>query len=262
MGPFNLSGHDPGRITWTNLWLHRMLQVAYDIPADRISGPDWLDTERYNIVATIPMGTSVSDFRLMVQNLLAERFKLTTHRGTREVSGYVLEIAKSGLKIEESGKAFKDDAKPDSKRDETVKLSSALNSIAIVDQSGFPAPRPGNPYFPPGAGFEMTIAVNGRYRATVLNHPMAAIAAYLGNVIGSPVADQTGLAGIYDFHLEYSPGPPAATGNGDAPAAAASDPAPGIFDAIQAQLGLKLTPKKVPVETLVIDHAEKTPTEN
>jgi len=97
-GPFNLSGKDPGRITWTNMLLTRMLQVAYDIPADRISRPEWLDSEHYNIVATVPTGTSVGDFRLMVQNLLAERFKLVAHRETKEVSGYALEIGKIGAK--------------------------------------------------------------------------------------------------------------------------------------------------------------------
>jgi uncharacterized protein (TIGR03435 family) len=98
-GPFNLSGHDPGRITWTNVRLMRMMQVAYDLPSDQISGPAWLDSEGYNIVAAFPATTSVSDFRVMVQNLLAERFRLTIHRETKQVSGYALEVAKNGLKI-------------------------------------------------------------------------------------------------------------------------------------------------------------------
>jgi uncharacterized protein (TIGR03435 family) len=46
-GAFNLSANDPGRITWTNVWLLRMIQIAYDFPPDRISAPDWLKTERF-----------------------------------------------------------------------------------------------------------------------------------------------------------------------------------------------------------------------
>jgi uncharacterized protein (TIGR03435 family) len=101
-GPFNVGNHDPERITWTNIRLTRVLMMAYDLPADRICGPGWLDTEMYDIVAPIPKGTSVMDFKLMVRNLLAERFKLTLHRETKEVSGYALEIARNGLKIKES----------------------------------------------------------------------------------------------------------------------------------------------------------------
>ena len=127
----------------------------------------------------------------------------------------------------------------------------------MVDQNGFPAPRPGNPYYGRGDGFQMTIAINDRNRATLLNSPASALAAYLGNALGSPVEDRTGLTGVYDIHLEFSPRP----APGTAPAVA-SDPGPDILDAIQSQLGLKLTSAKVPVESLVIDHADKTPTEN
>ena len=149
-------------------------------------------------------------------------------------------------------KESKGEAKPESKRDEACR---GCNALVVQDQNGFPAPRPGNPVFLPGAGFSATIAVNGRNRATVLNEPMPKIAEFLGNTIGSPVEDRTGLTGTYDIHLEYVPNSPHATD-------AAADPGTGIFDAIPSQLGLKLTPTKVPVETLVIDHAEKVPTEN
>jgi len=255
VGPFNQTNHDPGRITWTNVRLGRVMQVAYDLPADRISGPDWLFHDVVTIVATVPAGTSVGDFRLMVQNLLAERFKLAVHRETKQVSGYALEIAKNGPKLEESGKnsvQANRGAKPESKRDEACR---GCNAIVIQDESGFPAPRPGNPIFLPGTGFSATIAVNGKNRASVLNGGAQAIADYLGNAVGSPVEDRTELTGIYDVHLEFVPDSPSAT-------AAAAEPGTGIFDAVQWELGLKLTPKKVPVETLIIDHLEKIPTEN
>ncbi len=103
-GPFNQeflakAAHNPSRITWTNVRLKRMIQVAYDYPADRISGPDWLDTVGFTTVATIPGGASVEDFRLMLRNLLADRFKLVVHRGTKDISGLILELAKNGPKL-------------------------------------------------------------------------------------------------------------------------------------------------------------------
>ena len=256
VGPFNQTNHDPGRITWTNVRLGRVIQVAFDFPIDRISGPDWLFDDVVTIVATVPAGTSVGDFRLMVQNLLAERFKLTVHRQTKQVSGYALEVAKNGPKLKESRKdpikESKGDAKSEGRRDEVCR---GCNNIVIQDESGFPAPRPGNPMFLPGAGFSATIAVNGKNRASVLNGGAKAIADYLGNAIGSPVEDRTGLTGIYDVHLEFVPDAPNATG-------AATEPGTDIFDAVQSQLELKLVATKVPVETLVIDHVEKVPTEN
>jgi uncharacterized protein (TIGR03435 family) len=257
IGPFNQTNHDPGRITWTNVRLGRVMQVAYDLPADRISGPDWLVDDVVSMVATIPAGTSVGDFRLMVQNLLADRFKLTVHRETKQVSGYALEVGKNGPKLNESGKNSKGEAQAEDKRDQACR---GCNAIVIQDESGFPAPRPGTPIFLPGAAFSATIAVNGKNRASVLNGGAKAIADYLGNALGSPVEDRTGLTGIYDVRLEFVPDPSGTEPN--ATGAAASDPGTGIFDAVQSQLGLKLTPKKVPVETLVIDHLEKVPTEN
>jgi uncharacterized protein (TIGR03435 family) len=248
-GPFNLSGHDPGRITWTNVHLKRMMQVAYDFPSDQISGPAGLDSEGYNIVAAFPAATSASDFRVMVQNLLAERFKLTIHRETKQVSGYALEVGKNGLKIKPSTGAETMPSKEPCK---------VCNALMVVDQNGFPAPRPGTPYFLPGAGFEAAIAVDGKYRVSVLNAPMSQIAAYLGRFAGAPAEDQTGLAGKYDVHVEFVPAPfGAAVGDNTA-----AEPGADLFGAVQSQLGLKLVSKKVPVEMLVVDHAEKMPTEN
>jgi uncharacterized protein (TIGR03435 family) len=252
VGPFNQTNHDPGRITWTNVRLGRVIQVAYDSPIDRISGPDWLFDDVVSIAATVPTGTSVGDFKLMVQSLLAERFKLTVHRETKQVSGYALEVAKNGPKLKESAKGLVKESKGDVKRDEACR---GCNAIVIQDESGFPAPRPGNPMFLPGSGFSATIAVNGKNRASVLYGGAKAIADYLGNAIGSPVVDRTGLTGIYDIHLEFVPDAPNAT-------TAAAEPGTGIFDAVQSQLGLKLAAAKVPVETLVVDHVERVPTEN
>jgi uncharacterized protein (TIGR03435 family) len=253
-GPFNMANHDPERITWTNVRLIRVLMMAYDLPADRISGPGWLDTEMYDIVATVPKGATVPDFKRMVQNLLAERFKLTLHRDTKEVSGYALEVAKNGLKIKES----KNPPEPSAAKSD----GKVAGSPIIVDESGFPAPRPGNPIFSPGSGFSATIKVNGMYRATVLNQSMPEIAKFLGTAAGMPVEDHTGMTGVYDFHLEYKPTLPAATASPADTAADIDAPRPDLLDAVQAQLGLRLVRKRVPRETLVIDYAERVPTEN
>ena len=237
-----------------------MIQVAYDFPADRISGPDWFDSNCYDIVATVPLGASVADFRLMLQNLLAERFKLSVHRGVKQVSGYALEVAKGGPKLPKSKDAAatasavldQDTGKANPKRDEALQYMAtrtpAFRAMVAIDKDGFPVPQPGNPIYPPGAAFGVTIAVNGSYRSTALNQDMPALATFLGNLAGARAEDRTGLTGKYDARLEY--------------VVKTDEPGPGIFDAIEQQLGLKLAPAKVPVEILVVDHAEKIPAEN
>lgn len=257
IGPFNRGNHEPGRLTWSNIWFKRMIQIAYDVQPDRIAGPDWLESEKYDIAATLPPDTTLNDFRTMVRNMLAERFHLALHRETKQVSGYALTIAKIGLRIRES----KDSPAPSfskapDKRDDTAQ---AGNALMLIDDSGFPAPRPGNPIYPPGALFEAAIRVNGMLRITGLNEPMGKIAEMLGRFSGTPVQDQTGLNGFYNLHLEFTPTTPNA---GAANAADIAAPAPDLADAVQTQLGLKLTPGKVPVETLVVDRAVKIPSDN
>jgi uncharacterized protein (TIGR03435 family) len=78
---------------------------------------------------------------------------------------------------------------------------------------------------------------------------MQALAGVLGRPAGRPVVDQTGIAGTFDFSLTYTTDDPADTG-------------PSIFTALQEQLGLKLEPQKSQIEFLVVDHAERVPTEN
>lgn len=249
-GPFNMANHDPNRITWTRIRLIRVLMMAYDLPADRISGPNWLETQTYDIVATLPMSTTVSDFKLMVQNLLKERFRLALHLETREVSGYALEIARSGPRL-------KSLPTPQPANPKTNDPAVRTPPGTFVDQSGFPAPLPDNPMFPPGTAFDATIRVNGMHRATVLNQPMSSIARFLGTAVGMPVENRTGLTGTYSFHLEYKPNVSVAPANVEI-----DTPGPDILDAVQSQLGLKLVRSKVQQAMLVIDHAEKTPVEN
>jgi uncharacterized protein (TIGR03435 family) len=79
---------------------------------------------------------------------------------------------------------------------------------------------------------------------------MGGLASLFSSPAGEPVVDKTGISGTYNVDLKY------------APESATDSPFPSFFTAVQEQLGLKLEPQKVPVEILVIDHADKVPTEN
>jgi uncharacterized protein (TIGR03435 family) len=86
---------------------------------------------------------------------------------------------------------------------------------------------------------------------------IGSLLSFLQYQIGRPVVDKTGLTGVYDFNLRYEGGS-AALPSADA----ASDPEPTLFEAFEKQLGLKLEAKKGPVEVLVVDRVNRTPTEN
>ena len=88
----------------------------------------------------------------------------------------------------------------------------------------------------------------------IQNAPVNTLASTLAGPMRRPVVDKTGIEGMYDFDLKYAPE--------NAPSNSADSNLPDIFTAVQEQLGLKLEPQKVPVEILVIDHVERTPTEN
>lgn len=237
---------DPSQVTYTSLRLKDLLLTAYGVNDYQISGPDWLDTERYDIAAKIPLGTSKEQFAVMLQALLTERFQLNTHHETREQTVYALVVAKGGPKL-----------KP------------------WVSLPGAPAPPASNPGAPPAAGkdgfpvvqpghFAMT-ARNGHLYIAARKLPLARLANSLARQLGRPVLDRTGLTGEYDYRLEFSTdgltaGIPA--GPPQVPDPTIEHDAASLFTALEEQLGLKLERKKSPVDMLIVDHAERDPIQN
>jgi uncharacterized protein (TIGR03435 family) len=92
---------NPGRLTWSNVNLRKLIVQAYGAKDFQLSGPEWLNSEIYDIAATMPPATSTDQVLLMLQSLLAERFQLKLHRETKEVPMYALVVGKTGLKIKE-----------------------------------------------------------------------------------------------------------------------------------------------------------------
>ena len=90
---------DPGRLTCTNVTLKRYLIAAWGLKDYRVSAPDWMNDERYDLTATMPAGTPPHEVLLMLQALLVDRFKLATHRETKELAVYALVVDRNGLKL-------------------------------------------------------------------------------------------------------------------------------------------------------------------
>jgi len=251
---------DPSRVTYINLGLKGLLTTAYAVQPYQVIGPDWLDIERFDIAATIPEGATKDDVKLMLQNLLAERFHLTLHHESRELPLYELTVAKNGPKMKPSVED------PNPAPEQRVPLPTG--------KDGLPQLQPGR------RGMMMMSRPGGAHMAANLQ-TLAMFAQILSSQLRSPVVDKTGLTGTYDFVLDFTldrfqgfdglggpppPPPPPAAGASAAPgaplAAPPQDEAPSIFVALQEQLGLRLEKKKGPVDVLVIDHADKVPTEN
>jgi uncharacterized protein (TIGR03435 family) len=228
-----------GRFTATNVPLRMLIRQAYDLQEFQIvGGPDWLGSDRFDIVAKAPDGGFTADLmRPMLQALLAERFGLTSHNETREMPIYALVKART-----------------DGKLGPNLAPAAIDCTAARGRRGGGPPPAPPQPGQKLDCGFMI-----GFGRMNVGGMPIAQLARALSPMVGRVVLDKTELTGAYDFEMTYTPeglggGPPPLL-NGAPPT---FDPnAPTVFTALQEQLGLKLDSQRGPVEVLVIDRVEQ-----
>jgi uncharacterized protein (TIGR03435 family) len=89
----------PGSISMVNVTLRTAVQWAYDVKSYQVSAPGWMEDERYDIAAKSEGRVPTAQLRLMMQSLLAQRFKLAVHRETRELAVFALSIGKGGHKL-------------------------------------------------------------------------------------------------------------------------------------------------------------------
>ena len=232
---------DPGTYTCQNCPIAWVLDEAYDLQPYQYSGPDWVHSQRFDFAARVPAGAAKEDFRAMLQNLLAERFKLSAHWDKKDMLVYELTVAKNGPKFQEA-------APPQAGKDDDAPSGNIKR-----DKDGFPVV----------AGTGMA-TIPGHARIRSVGEPIAWLVTMLSGQLSSPVLDATGLKGKYDFTVSWAfEENNAAASAAGAPAAASTDLYhPALITAVQSQLGLKLEHKKGQAGVLVIDHLEKTPTEN
>jgi len=267
-------GGDPGRLDWTNVSIKDIMRQAYEVKDYQISGPDWLGSTRFDLVAKLPADTPRSKVPEMLRSLLAERFKLTVHRETKELPMYALVVGKNGPKMKESEV---DPKLPPPGAGPGPGGPSAGGPLPPpgAPGSGIRMSKDGVPQFAPGAARGPMMMMNGRGHLSAKMMGMGGFVDTLARQLDRPVVDQTGLKGNYDFDLDWTPDegqhmgfggmPPPPPGGGEGHVPAASNPEANgvsIFAAVQSQLGLKLDAKKGPVELIVVDSIEKAPTEN
>ena len=258
---------DPERLIYEHVLFRRLLMDAYGVQFDQIKGPDWATAQAdgggalFDISAKIPAGATTEQVATMLQNLLEERFQLAVHHETTQSSGYQLVVAKGGPKLRES-------AGPLSESERGKPVTGRVNLETETD--GFPQLFPGRNM---GGTFK-----DGTVRMRIRDYALSDLVEQFSFALASHIVDRTGLSGKYDFTLEFTPPEngflvgilatlPLATGqtaslNRNGPDPGQLDSVSVVSSAMEKQLGLKLEATKIAVDMLVIDHAEKTPTEN
>jgi uncharacterized protein (TIGR03435 family) len=214
-----------------------LIHTAYGVDPERVyGGPNWLEIERLDVIAKTPSGSTAESRKLMLQALLADRFKLVFHNDSKPMPAYGLTVEKNAKLQEASGTGepgcnFKMESGP---------------------QQPQQAPTPGGP--PPS--FTMPVL-----SYTCHNTTMAAFAANIPSIPAGPrldnkpVVDQTGLKGVYDFSFRYTPTiPPGAN-------ITVTGQQQPFADVMEKELGLKLQLTTAPLPVITVDSAQM-PTPN
>lgn len=201
---------EPGAVTMRGVSFRTCVRWAYNVTDFQVNGPDWIDGQRYEIAAKAGGPATEDQLRLMLQSLLAERFKLELHRQTKEAQAWVLTVARNGPKFKESAEAGEMQLQADQKR----------------------------------------------FEISATRMPISDFIDFLSPILRAPIIDQTGLKGRYDAKIDVmkyiDPTKPMGI----------NEVITTLTSAIPQALGLDLKERKMPIEFVVIDRAEKTPVEN
>jgi uncharacterized protein (TIGR03435 family) len=228
---------DDALVEISNISLMNLITMAYKVDQDYVSGPGWLADQNFAVAAKLPSGSSKSQVPAMLQRMLAERFKLAIHHTEKVQQVYLLTVGPQGIKLKESSD------------DGGTKVCQGR----------------------PGTYVCQSQTMAALARTLTMRAKMSSMMAQAGGPaqddsqrrIDLPVIDQTGLTGLYDIDLEWIEALPGdGRGRGGAfPTQTSAPTAPDIFKALE-QVGLKLEPSKHAFDAIVVDHIEKTPTEN
>jgi bla regulator protein blaR1 len=227
--------YGPDGFVANNVTLRSLIQEAYGIQANQISGPsDLLDSATYDVTAKADPASGIkfgpgadgSRGQLALQAALAEHAGLVVSHETKVLPVDALVVAEGGPKLQ-----------PSQSPDEGDRVKTGMRMLLK------------------GGGQDSVVEAQGITTAD--------LARQLSLQLSLPVLDKTGLSGHYNFNLHWSqnPNPPSDATETDAANASSASPEPALLTALQQQLGLKLEPQKQPMDVLVIEHLNK-PNEN
>jgi uncharacterized protein (TIGR03435 family) len=217
---------DPARWSCEYYSLRDLLAKAFALYDFQISGPAWMDAQRFHIEAKLPLDSTREQFREMLRNLLIARFALSAHLESRTMTRYELAVAKTGPKLRNAV-------------DRPAAAAGTRTSGVELDADGFPK-------IGAATNEPEILTVHRRTRMFFPRMTIADLAQELTSRLECPVIDVTALRGKYDIELYWSD----------------TDGGPALTQALHDQLGLQLEQKKGPVDILVIQHVEKLPAAN
>jgi uncharacterized protein (TIGR03435 family) len=227
---------DPGRIRALEVSLRDLIVRAWSVNAYQVIGPDWIslppragEAGRYDVIANVPAGATREQATMMWRNLLTDRFAVVLHHASKEFAAKDLVVVKSGAKLTRS---TIEPAAPALETSDLTKDQVTLDKAGCIE------------LIAPAIVAYATNGPNGMSECmSARGQSISQLAIRLSERYGRPVVDKTGLTGTYDFTIR-------------------SGREMDFADDMQRQLGLKLVDSKATVEVIVIDKANKMPSEN
>ena len=217
-----------GRFVATNTTTTNLILNGFPFERFRVIGaPEWADADRYDVTTSAAREMSRAEFQAAVRALLADRFRLVAHTERRSLQTYALVMARPDGRLGPNLRPWTIDCEALRKSGELTAppLPKTIEDFAI----------------PPKCGLRGGIGVYAGGGVSLDNFVRS-----LASDMGAPIVDHTGLSGLFEIALRWNPEP----GSGD-------PSLPSLFTAIQEQLGLKLEPRREPVEVLVVDRLER-----
>jgi uncharacterized protein (TIGR03435 family) len=245
---------DGAQVRFNFLSVRDCIRIAFDVKVHQIEGPEWIGSEHFNIAAKVPSGIAQSQVREMLRNLLIDRFGLVFHREKRDTPVYSLVIGRSGLKLK--------DSPADDEADGSGTARPALDVKATAGAGGLFADLGDGAYF-----------AFADDKLTGHRLPMWRIADVLSNFTDKPVVDGTGVDPVRKFDVSFEVTPEdyrilqiraARRSSFTLPpdiARLADQPAESLAASVETA-GLKLESRRAPVDVIVVERANRTPSEN
>jgi uncharacterized protein (TIGR03435 family) len=242
---------DGSRADYGFMSLADLIPYAYRVKRFQLAGPSWISETRWDILARIPDGQPAVRAPEMMQNLLGERFKLSIHRENREQSVYALVVGRGGSKLKQASAA-----------EEAPGADGGLN-MRINNDGTISTDATGT--------IRMTPSPDGVLQLQMAKMTMGALADRLTQFMDRPVVDATGLKGNYQVTLDLPVEALRGLAFAQKLATVAGLTSFGFPDVDTSRtpiiksmkdLGLDLESRKAPIETIIVDRLEKTPTAN
>src|SRR5215510_10611652 len=212
-----------GRYELQNATMVDLVRTAYGIDAENVfGGPNWVEFDRFDIIAKAANDTPQESLKSMLQAVLADRFKLVVHNDTKLMPSFVLTQGKAKHKLKEADPSGK------------IGCQTQPLTVRTVDNRSIP----------------QTISTCRNVTMEAFTKELRTIA---GGYFTTAVIDATELKGSWDFDLKFTPKALEPIAGGDAVS---------IFDAVDKQIGLKLEERTLPRNVLVIDQVNRKPTDN